>query len=98
MTLSQAEIDLIKMHRSAVMMDAAPFWDLAREVCQQYGVKASDLSAPTRGAANVCAARDMVCYVAYSRGWSRPKIAKILRRDHSTIAMAIRKVAARTED
>jgi len=79
------------------MLDAAPFWELAREVCQQYGVRASDLSAPTRGRADVCAARDMVCYIAHRRGWTQTKIAAMLRRDSTSVCHAVAKMVEKLE-
>ena len=42
--------------------------------------------------AEVCAARHVVAAVLRRAGWSYPLIGKALRRDHSTIIHAVRKV------
>lgn len=95
MILSRAEIDQIKAHREAAFLDSKPFWDLAYEVCQQYGVKAADLSRPTRGNATVCLAREMVCYLAHKRGWTQTAIAKLIRRDTTSVCHAVAKTRAK---
>lgn len=97
MILSQAEIDTIKAHRAAALLDSKPFWDLAYAVCQQYGVKAADLSRSTRGNATTCLARNMVCYLAHKRGWTQTAIAKLLRRDSTSVCHAIAKTRAKLE-
>ena len=90
--LSPAEIAKIKAHREAAHLDAAPFWELASEICQQYGVRVNDLSARTRKTPAVCAARDMVCYIAHGRGWTQTKIGKMLRRDSTSVCHAVGKM------
>jgi len=90
--LSPAEIDRLKAHRHASLADSGPFWELAREVCKEYGVKVTDLSAPTRLTDDVCMARDMVCYLAKGRGWKPEQVGQWLRRDGSTVRHSIKKL------
>ena len=85
--LSNAEIML--MRSAAINAGAEEFWDLAQDVCDFFGVKVSDLKAPTRGPDVVCACRALTCRFASDRGFTISQIARFLRRDRSTIASAI---------
>ena len=98
MTLSPDEIAKIKAHREAARHWIADFWTLAHQVCDEYGVTINELRAPTRGPKEVCDARDMLCHLASCRGVSQQKIGMLLRRDHTSISAALKRVAAVLEN
>lgn len=85
--LSNAEIML--MRASAIMAGASEFWGVAQDVCDTFGIKVSALKAVTRGSAEVCAARALVCRFASDRGFTTTQIARFLRRDRASVLSAI---------
>ena len=85
--LSNAEIML--MRSAAINAGAEEFWAMAQDVCDFFGVKVSALKSVTRGSAEVCAARALVCRFASDRGFTITQIARFLRRDRSSVLHAI---------
>jgi chromosomal replication initiation ATPase DnaA len=77
------------MRQRSIYRGAVEFWAVAHAVCDEYGVKVSAMSAPTRGNALICEARDMLCLIAHGRGYSQPQIGRWLGRDHSSVGAAI---------
>lgn len=61
---------------------------ISKEVSRLTGIPASEIMGPRRSA-DVCRARELVCYVARRNGMSYPQIGRALKRDHSTIIHAI---------
>lgn len=67
---------------------------IAATVASMSGLKVADIKGSCRRAELVLA-RDVVCYVAHREGISLSAIGRALNRDHSTIATAVRREAAR---
>ena len=81
--------EIMLMRASAIMAGANEFWGVAQDVCDTFGIKVSALKAVTRGSAEVCAARALVCRMASDRGYSISQIARFLHRDRSSVLHAI---------
>jgi len=81
------------MRQRSICRGAVEFWAIAHAVCDEYGIKVSTMSAPTRGNAMICEARDMLCLIASGRGYSQPQIGRWLCRNHSSVGVAIDRAA-----
>ena len=61
---------------------------IAAEVCGHTGTSVVAVMGRSR-APHTCRVRELVCFIAHRRGISLAQIARVLRRDHSTIKHAI---------
>ena len=77
------------MRQRSIDRGAVEFWAVAHAVCDEFGVKVAAMSAPTRGNAVTCEARDMLCLIASGRGFSGAQIGRWINRDHTSIGAAI---------
>lgn len=66
----------------------AEFWGLAHAIADEFQVKISQITGPTRGNERVCIARDWLCKLARDRGFTCQQIGNYLHRDHTTIVCA----------
>lgn len=88
-TISAAEI---RAMRAQAMNDGAGmFWPIAKAVASEFGVSLREISIRTRGPERAALARAWVCRCAYDRGLAMAAIARLLRRDHSSVSEAIAK-------
>lgn len=88
-TLTSAEI---RAMRAQAMNDGAQtFWRVAEAVASEFGVSMREISSPTRGTERAALARAWVCRCAYDRGLTMSAIARLLRRDPSSVSAAIEK-------
>ena len=88
-TLTSAEI---RAMRAQAMNDGAQtFWRIAEAVAAEFGVSVREISSRTRGTEKAAIARAWACRCAFDRGLTMSAIARILRRDHSSVSAAIAK-------
>ena len=88
-TLTSAEI---RAMRAQAMNDGAQtFWRIAEAVAGEFGVSVREIASRTRGTEKAAIARAWSCRCAYDRGLTMSAIARILRRDHSSVSAAIAK-------
>ena len=90
MILSPEDISAAK----AIVAARVTIQNIAREVADLTGIPLDDIMGRCRKG-EVCRARELVCYVAYSRGFSYPRIGMALGRDHTTIMQAVRNMRQR---
>lgn len=89
MTLSPQEIAAVTALRDKNTSRRAEFMALANEVCEMLGVPMAKITGVTRGNRDVCDARDLICRLAYDRGFHPAVIAQYIRRDRTTVSHAI---------
>lgn len=90
--LTSAEI---RAMRAQAMNDGAGvFWPIAEAVASEFGVSLREISSLTRGTERAAMARAWACRCAYDRGLTMASIARLLRRDHSSVSDAIAKTRA----
>jgi hypothetical protein len=85
-TLTPDEISLI---RSRNLSRRPEFMQMAGEVCEEMGVTFAQVCGVARGSPRVCAARALICRIAFDRGFHPAVIAQYIRRDRSTVIHAI---------
>lgn len=85
--LTPAEI--AAMRAQAINDGAGVFWPIVERVCSEMGVSRREVVSPTRGKAHVSLARDWACRFAHDRGLTISAIARLLRRDHTSVSEAI---------
>lgn len=91
MTLSPDEIAAVKALRDKNLGRRGEFMALANEVCEMLGVPMSAITGVTRGSAEVCEARDLICKLAFDRGFHPEVIGRYIRRDRSTVIHAVKR-------
>lgn len=86
-TLTSTEI---RAMRAQLMDDRAlMFSRIVEAVSIEMGVSVREIASPTRGKAHVSLARDWACRCAHDRGLTISAIARLLRRDHTSVSAAI---------
>jgi len=79
------------IHSHPLLKSRADFMAMARDVCAEIGYELADVFQKERGTADIVAARDAIISIARGRGYSIPKIAKLIGRDTSTVQHSLRK-------
>lgn len=87
--LSPSEIALIKRTRQKVLDNRSEFMALANAICEETGIPFSKVCGMTRGSADVCETRALICRIAADRGFHPGAIARFIRRDRTTVIHAI---------
>lgn len=64
---------------------------LLERVCDRFGISMAELLSRDRHS-NIAAARAVAAWLLREHGLSFPVIGRVLRRDHSTVLVAVRKV------
>lgn len=88
MMLTNDEIALIRTHS---LSRRAEFMELANEVCEMLEVPFAKITGVTRGGPDVCQARDLICRLAFDRGFHPRVIARFIRRERSSVIYAIKR-------
>ena len=95
--LTPEEFATIRSH--PLLRTRAEFRAIVDAVCDEFGVDAAAISAPTRGKAPVSDARKAICLQASQRGFLTINIARMINRDKSTvrktIALAVKAMGAK---
>lgn len=86
--LTPEEFATIRRHPMLRTRDE--FRAIVDTVCAEFGIDAAAISAPTRGEALICEARNLICRIAHDRGFSNARIGKMINREHTTVAHALR--------
>lgn len=86
--LTPEEFDTIRHH--PLLRTRDEFRAIVEAVCGEFGVDPADISAPTRGPALVCEARNLICVIASQRGFSNASIGRMINREHTTVAHALK--------
>ena len=68
--------------------------EIARQVCAETGTSYAAVMSSNR-AAYLCRVREVIYYMAHREGFSLPQIARVFRRDHTTILSGLRNEKAR---
>lgn len=68
--------------------------EIASEVSEVTRIRVSEIYGPSR-MPRICRARELVCYIAHTHGYSYPEIGHALGRHHTTIMHAVRNEKAR---
>jgi chromosomal replication initiation ATPase DnaA len=87
--LSPEEIRL--MRERALKYRATEFWTLAHEIADIFGVKISEITAPTRGSPRAVEARHWICRTARSRGFTLERVGEFIGRDHTSIMNSVQR-------
>ncbi len=87
--LSSEEIALIKKNRMLAQESRAEFMAIAHAVADATGIPFSAITGVTRGTPETCAARALLCRIAFDRGFSHRAIAQFIRRDRTSVIHAI---------
>ena len=85
--LTPEEFATIRMHPMLRTRDE--FRAIVDAVCAEFGIDAAAISAPSRGVAPVETARKAICLTASQRGFLTINIARMIRRDKSTVRKSI---------
>ena len=85
--LTPEEFATIRTHPMLRTRDE--FRAIVEAVCAEFGIDAAAISAPSRGPAIVCEARNLICVIASQRGFLTINIARMIRRDKSTVRKSI---------
>lgn len=83
--------DEIRLLRSVNLSNRADFMRLADEVCTFLDVPFAKICGITRGNAEICKARDMLCRIAHDRGFHAAEIARYIRRHRSSVLYSVGK-------
>ena len=86
--MTPAELSTVQAHRATLAGYRTEFFDLAREIADQYGVTLAEITSKTRGSKHVCAARDMLCMLACDRGMGQNQVGRFLGRNHTSVRSA----------
>ncbi len=86
--LTPEEFDTIRRHPMLRTRDE--FRAIVDTVCAEFGIDTATISAPTRGEALICEARNLICIIASQRGFSNARIGRMINRDHTTVAHALK--------
>lgn len=68
--------------------------EIAAEVSEVTRIRVSEIYGPSR-MPRICRARELVCFIAHTQGYSYPEIGHALGRHHTTIMHAVRNEQAR---
>jgi hypothetical protein len=85
--LTPEEFATIRTHPMLRTRDE--FRAIVDAVCAEFGIDAAAISAPSRGVAPIEAARKAICLTASQRGFLTINIARMIRRDKSTVRKSI---------
>lgn len=94
MTVKLNDADLEALSR---VRDHARMRDIIADVARKTGITVKEIKGRDR-TPRVVAARDLVCMMGYERGYSLSQMGRSLDRDHSTIAVAVRREKKRREE
>lgn len=86
--LTPEEFETIRNH--PLLRTRVEFRDLIDAVCAEFDVSPLAISAETRGNALVCSARNAICLIASRRGFPMAFIGRMINRDHTSVAHAIK--------
>ena len=86
--LTPEEFETIRNH--PLLRTRAEFRALHDEICAEFGVDPEAISVPTRGNDLVCSARNVLCMIASERGFPAAFIGRMINRDHTSVANAIK--------
>lgn len=83
--------EIMRLRSSKLAAGAGEFWRLAHEVTDIFDVKMSEITGPVRGRMEAIEARQAICHLAYSRGFTMEQIGKFINRDHTTVMHSIQR-------
>ena len=86
--LTPEEFATIRTHPMLRTRDE--FRAIVETVCAEFGVDPAAISAPNRGRELVCEARNLICVIAHDRGFSNARIGRMINREHTTVAHALK--------
>ena len=95
MTLSPSEIALIQRSRESALARRAEFMAMANDVCELTGVPFAKVCG-VRGDADTIQTRDLICRIAFERGFHPAVIGRFIRRDRSTVLHSLKKTEKQT--
>jgi hypothetical protein len=90
MPLTPQEIAAVTAIRDKNLHRRAEFFAMANEVCEMLDVPMAKITG-VRGSPATCEARNLICKLAFERGFHPAVIGQYLRRDRSTIIHAIQR-------
>ena len=64
--------------------------EIISSIARDHGLTADDLTGPSRVPA-VCVVRRCAMKALRAKGWSTPRIGRLLNRDHSTVVHGLRR-------
>ena len=86
--LTPEEFATIRTHPMLRTRDE--FRAIVEAVCDEFGIDAASISAPSRGPAIVCEARNLICVIASQRGFSGARIGRMINRKAPTVWHALK--------
>ena len=86
--LTPEEFATIRTHPMLRTRDE--FHAIVDAVCAEFGIDAAAISAPSRGPAIVCEARNLICVIASQRGFSGARIGRMINRKAPTVWHALK--------
>ena len=86
--LTPEEFATIRTHPMLRTRDE--FRAIVDAVCAEFGIDAAAISAPSRGPAIVCEARNLICVIASQRGFSGARIGRMINRKAPTVWHALK--------